>query len=57
MDNGRYQRKQVYEGGKIEGSNITYKEVLSGNIEDVKQIKAERRIKIDRLNELKNRER
>lgn len=57
MDDGKYKRKQVFEGGKIEGSNVTYKDLLNTNFDDVKKLRKDKSSKFDRLNELKNRER
>jgi uncharacterized coiled-coil DUF342 family protein len=57
IEDSRYKRRQVYEGGKVEGQNITFRDVLSTNIEAVKKVKNERRAKLDRLNVLKDRQR
>jgi len=56
-EEGRIKRKQVYDGGKVEGQNTTYRELITGSIEEVKKIKADKRALLDRLNILKDRQR
>lgn len=57
VDANRRQRSRIYGEGKVEGGDITYKEVLSSNIEDVKKVRAQHREHLDKLNGLKDRQR
>ena len=56
-EENRYKRQQVYDGGKVDGSNVTYREVLTKDIEEIKKIKNQRKTQIDRVKELNNRQR
>lgn len=47
----------MYEGGKVEGQNVTYREVIAERIEEVKKFRAEKKQHLDRLNALKDRQR
>lgn len=56
IEDNKFKRRQVYDGGKVEGSNVTYSDLIGENIEEVKKFKSNRRDKLDRLNELKARQ-
>ena len=43
VEDSKYKRRQVYEGGKVEGENVTYREVISERIEEVKKFRAEKK--------------
>lgn len=54
IEDARLKRKHVYDGGKVEGNeNITYRDLLSTNIDDIKKMKSEQRVHFDKLNALK----
>ena len=57
VEANRYKRRQVYEGGKVEGGDVTYRELLATNIEAVKKVRSERREHLDQLTALKERQR
>ena len=57
VEENKFKRRQVYEGGKVEGENITYREVITENIEEVKKIRSEKKEHLDKLNALKERQR
>lgn len=54
IEDARYRRKQIYDGHQADGNDGAY-ELISGNIEEVKKIRNDKREKIDRLNILKDR--
>jgi len=56
VEEAKFKRRQVIEGGKVEGSNVTYHDVISENIEEVKKFHAEKRGKFERLEQLKERQ-
>lgn len=57
VEANRAQRSRVYEGGKVEGGEVTYRDVIMTNIEDVKKVRAQHREHLDKLNGLKDRQR
>jgi hypothetical protein len=57
VEESKYKRRQVYEGGKVEGENITYREVITENIEEVKKFRGDKKVHLDKLNALKERQR
>lgn len=57
VEANRYQRSRVYEGGKVEGGEVTYRDLIMSNIEDVKKVRAQHREHLDKLNGLKDRQR
>lgn len=59
VEANRYKRRQVYEGGKVEGmsGDVTYRELIATNIEAVKKVRSERREHLDQLNAIKERQR
>ena len=56
IEESRYKRKQVYDNGRVEGSNVTYKDLISGNIDDVKKFRSEKKSHLEKLNALKERQ-
>ena len=54
VDVAREQRAQVYDGGKVEGGEVTYREVIMTNIEDVRKVRAQHKEHLDKLNDLKD---
>lgn len=52
-------RKQVFEGGKVQGSegNVTYKDCLTVNFSDVKALREEKNKSFSDLNKIKDAER
>lgn len=52
----RHKRKMVYEGGRADAGNESYHDLISSNIEEVKKIRNEKRGKLERMNELKQRQ-
>lgn len=57
VDANRRKRSRVYSDSKVDGADITYREVLTSNIEDVKKVRAQQREHLDKLNGLKDRQR
>ena len=57
VEESKFKRRQVYEGGKVEGENVTYREVITENIEEVKKFRNEKKGHLDKLNALKDRQR
>ena len=57
VEANRHQRSRVYEGGKVEGGEVTYRDLIMSNIEDVKKVRAQHREQLDKLNGLKDRQR
>jgi uncharacterized coiled-coil DUF342 family protein len=57
VEENKFKRRQVYEGGKVEGENVTYREVITENIEEVKKFRANKKDHLDKLNELRERQR
>jgi hypothetical protein len=57
VEENKFKRRQVYEGGKVEGENVTYREVITGNIEEVKKFRADKKEHLDKLNALRDRQR
>lgn len=57
VEAARHQRSRVYEGGKVEGGDVTYRDLIMSNIEDVKKVRAQHREQLDKLNALKDRQR
>lgn len=57
VEDAKYKRRQVYEGGKVEGENVTYREVITERIEEVKKFRTDKKQHLDRLNVLKDRQR
>jgi len=57
VDANRRKRSRVYSDSKVDGADITYREVLTSNIEDVKKVRAQQRVHLDKLNALKDRQR
>lgn len=55
IEENRYKKRQVIEGGKVDGSNVTYYDLISENIDEVKKIRNNKREKLDRLAHLKER--
>lgn len=39
----RSQRNKVYEGGKVDGGDVTYRDLIMSNIEEVKKVRAKHR--------------
>jgi|TARA_B110000305_G_C19428671_1_gene635054 hypothetical protein len=39
IEENRYKKRQVYEGGKVEGSNVTYRDLITSNIDEVKKFR------------------
>ena len=56
-DENRLKRQMIYDGGKVDGSNVTYRDLLSKDIEEIKKHKNQRREQIDRVKELNTRQR
>jgi len=50
-------KRGVFEGGKIEGSNVTYRDSIIEQGEQIKQIRNQRRAHLDEMNKLKERQR
>ena len=57
VEANRFQRNRVYEGGKVDGGDVTYRDLIMSNIEEVKKVRKEHRDHLDKLNELKDRQR
>lgn len=55
IEDAKYRRNLVYEGGKVDGNNTFY-DLMSSNIEEVKKVRAEKNEKFQRMNELKERQ-
>ena len=55
VEAARQQRTRVYEGGKVEGGEVTYREMIMTNIEDVRKVRAQHKEHLDKLNALKDR--
>lgn len=55
VEENKFKRRQVYEGGKVEGENVTYREVITENIEEVKKFRANKKEHLDKLNDLRER--
>jgi hypothetical protein len=49
LEENRYKKRQVFEGGKVDGENVTYREVITENIEEVKKFRSDRRKNIEQL--------
>jgi hypothetical protein len=49
LEENRYKKRQVFEGGKVDGENVTYREVITENIEEVKKFRGDRRKNIEQL--------
>jgi hypothetical protein len=56
VEENKFKRRQVYEGGKVEGENSTYREVITENIESVMKFRSDKKEHIDKLNVLKERQ-
>lgn len=56
IEDARIKRKQVLDGGRVEGNDGS-RGLLLTNIEDIKKMKAEQRVHFDKLNALKDKER
>jgi len=50
-------KRGVFEGGKIEGSNVTYRDSIIEQGEEIKKIRNLRRSLLDEMNKLKERQR
>lgn len=50
-------KRGVYEGGKIEGSNVTYRDSIIEQGEEIKKIRNQRSALLDEMNKLKTRQR
>lgn len=57
VEANRHQRSKVYAGGKVEGGEVTYRDLIMTNIEDAKKVRAQHREQLDKLNALKDRQR
>lgn len=57
VEENKFKRRQVYEGGKVEGENVTYREVITENIEEVKKFRANKKEHLDKINELRDKQR
>ena len=57
VEENKFKRRQVYEGGKVEGENVTYREVITENIEEVKKYRANKKEHLDKLNDLRDKQR
>lgn len=57
IEEQRYKRKLVYEGGKVDGAKGAFRDIISHSIEDVKKFKQEKRSFLDQLSKLKDRQR
>lgn len=57
VEGNRFQRNRVYEGGKVEGGDVTYRDLIMSNIDEVKKVRAKHREHLDKLNVLKDRQR
>lgn len=51
IEDGKYRRKIVFDGGKVEDSGETF-EAISGKIDEIKKIRNEKREKLDKFKEL-----
>lgn len=51
----RHNRKMVFEGGRGDATD-SYHDLISSNIEEVKKIRNEKRGKLERMNELKQKQ-
>jgi len=49
-------KRGVYEGGKIEGSNVTYRDSIMEQGAAIKKIRDERRVHLDNMHKLKDRQ-
>lgn len=49
IDESFNKRKQVYEGGKVEGENITFRDIIGRNIDEVKKLRDEKKAHLDKL--------
>jgi uncharacterized coiled-coil DUF342 family protein len=56
VEENKFKRRQVYEGGKVEGENVTYREVITENIEGVKKFRLEKKEHFDKLDVLRERQ-
>ena len=56
VEENKFKRRQVYESGKVEGENVTYREVITENIEGVKKFRADKKEHLDKLNALRERQ-
>ena len=57
IEESKFKRRQVYDNGRVEGSNVTYKDLISGNIDEVKKFRNEKKAHLEKLNALKDRQR
>lgn len=57
VEENRFKRNRVYEGGKIDGGDVTFKDLIMSNIEEVKKVRSQHREHLDKLNALKDRQR
>ena len=57
VEENKFKRRQVYEGGKVEGENVTYREVITENIEEVKKFRSNKKEHLDKLNDLRDKQR
>jgi len=55
IEENRHKRKQVYDGGQVEGSNMSYRDLLNDKFDEVKKIQSQKRSKLDRLSTLNDR--
>ena len=40
VEENRFKRNRVYEGGKIDGGDVTFKDLIMSNIEEVKKVRS-----------------
>lgn len=57
VEEAKLKRKQVYEGGKIEGGNTTYRDLIIANIDEVKKVRSERKDYLEKLTALRDQQR
>lgn len=56
IEESRHKRKQAWEGGKVEGQNVTYRDLINAHGDEIKGHRDEKRGHLDKLHALKDRQ-
>jgi hypothetical protein len=56
VEKNKQMKRGVFEGGKIDGSNVTYRDSIIEQGEEIKKIRNTRRALLDQMNVLKDRQ-
>ena len=54
IDESHQKRSQVYQNGKRDGEDVTFKDLITKNIDEVKKLRNEKKVHFEKLNDLKH---